>query len=737
MGEVWLARQTAPIERQVALKLVQPALRDPVKEALFQIEQQALARLEHPAIARVYEAGRTESGAQYFAMEWVAGQRLDHYAEIQRLNLSQIYALLIQACRGIQHAHLKRILHRDLKPANILVRQDPGEEAQVKIIDFGIAGAPGTGQLKPIGTEGYMSPEQMVPGEVLDARCDVHALGVILLELAMQALDIPFSDWWWTDSTARFDSLRATPRRPHEHSLARLPAELRAVVVRAMHPDREQRYAGAEALANDLRALLEQRPVQALPPRRGYLLRKFVERHRVAVALSTLALLALWAALIAAWTGWQRAEAAHRETVRTADFLRSILAEVDPERSRGLDTTLLRQVLDAAAERSQAELGAVPAVRAAIDATIVNSLRGLGEYRRAAEQAARAHAAALAALGAETEATLALALEQARALNSAGDNKAARTLAEEHWPRAARQLGSNHPQTLGWAGLLVRMRRQQGEVAAAIGLGESVLATIDQPEDEAWIELGIETGIAMATDARFDPALALLQRAVDAYARGRGTDSFAVMKSRGELAVVLFMAKRYAQARDVFSAILPEHVRLLGAEHPTTLTIRGNLAATLTLSGDPAAAALVLEELLALRIKAHGAEHPETLTVRGNLAAARLRAGQFGAAESAFRDYLALCRRLNGDHHPSCAERSAGLGKALREQGRHAEALAAFTVAWQQKQASEGKQFAPAEQVAAEIAELYRRWGRPAEQALWQARAGDRVPAPVIVVQAP
>jgi tetratricopeptide (TPR) repeat protein len=312
-------------------------------------------------------------------------------------------------------------------------------------------------------------------------------------------------------------------------------------------------------------------------------------------------------------------------------------------------------VLDAAARRAAAELGEVPAVRATIDATIVKSLRGLGEYSRAVEQAAQAHAAAVATLGPEAEVTLALALEQTRALNSA--------------------------------------------------------------------------------DGRHDAALALLQRAVEAYAQRRGADSFAVLKSRGELAVVLFLAKRYAQARDVFSAILPEHVRLLGAEHPTTLTIRGNLAATLTLSGDPAAAAVVLEELLALRTKVHGAEHPETLTVRGNLASARLRAGQFQAAETAFRDYLELCRKLNDATHPSCAERLAGLGKALREQGRYPEAVAVLTEAWQRKQATEGKQFAPAEQVAAELAELYRRWGKPAEQALWQGRAADKVPAPVVVVQ--
>lgn len=744
MGEVWLAQQNEPIERVVALKLVRPEARDALRETLFQIERQALARLEHPSIARVYEAGSAASGAQYFAMEWVDGLRLDHYCRTRKLSLQQICALLIQACRGMQHAHLKGILHRDLKPANLLVRQDGGDEPQLKIIDFGIATTAGAGQWRPAGTEGYMSPEQMRAGEILDPRCDVYALGVVLLELAMHALRIPFSEWWWLDSTARFDALSAPgrhARQARERSLPRLPAELRAVVVRAIHPDREQRYASAEALAGDLRALIERRPVQALPHQRGYLFAKFVQRHRWAVSVSALALGVLFGALWFAWTGWRHAEAANRDAALTAGFLQSILAQVDPERARGLDTTLLRQVLDAAAARSALELVDAPIVRAGVESTIAGTLRSLGEYQRSAELAAQALQAAERALGADSAAALELALQQARALHLSGDSRGARTLSEHYLPRARQLFGLASPAALGWSALLVRLRREQGDIADAVALGAEIQTWLVQhPQERSTAdpvrgEVLTETGIAQAALGRFDDALESLRQTVALQSRLHGESSFAAIKARGEWAVVLFMAKRYPEARDAFAAILPEHVRILGPEHPTTLTVRGNVAAALTLSGDPAAAAGVLGEMLVLRERINGPEHPETLTVLGNLAAAQMRAGHFEAAEAAFRRYVELCRRIRDPGHPSCVERLAGLGKVLREQGRFAEAAPLLVQAWRGKRGAEGQQFAPPEQVAAELAELYRRWGKEIEHRQWQERAGERKPAPVVWVQ--
>jgi eukaryotic-like serine/threonine-protein kinase len=294
-GIVWLAEQSEPVRREVAIKLIKPGIDSEEVLARFQREQQVLARLDHPGIARVFDVGLTSEDRPYIVMELVRGLPITGYCQQHGLNLEARIALFRQVCAALQHAHEKGVIHRDLKPTNILITEINGQP-QPKIIDFGIAkalsheGQPGmtwmTRQSRLIGTPSYMSPEQTSPGQNTDARTDVYALGVLLYELIADrppfATDLPLSEML---RQIREDE----PQRPIGDR-----SDLDWITLRCLEKDRERRYASAEALEEDLRCWQEGRPVSAHPPTRTYLLSRWLRRNRslaVSAALVALALL--------------------------------------------------------------------------------------------------------------------------------------------------------------------------------------------------------------------------------------------------------------------------------------------------------------------------------------------------------------------------------------------------------------------------------------------------------------
>jgi non-specific serine/threonine protein kinase/serine/threonine-protein kinase len=323
MGEVWLAEQTHPVRRQVALKVIKAGMDTAQVVARFEAERQALALMDHPAIATVYDGGSTPEGRPYFAMEHVKGEAITTYCDRQRLTTQARLELFMQVCEGVQHAHQKGIIHRDLKPSNVLVTiQD--DHPVPKIIDFGVAKATAQHLTERtlytelgvmIGTPEYMSPEQAEMGGLdIDTRTDVYALGVILYELLTGAL--PFdrkalrqAGFAEIQRKIREEepprpSTRITQHGPASTEAAanrhteprRLASELRGdldrVTMRALEKDRTRRYQTANALAADVRHHLNNKPVAAGPPSTVYLATKFVRRHRFGVAAAaTLVLL--------------------------------------------------------------------------------------------------------------------------------------------------------------------------------------------------------------------------------------------------------------------------------------------------------------------------------------------------------------------------------------------------------------------------------------------------------------
>ena len=321
-GTVWAAEQEHPLRREVALKILKPGLDTSEIIARFEQERQTLALLEHPHIARIFDAGATELGRPFFAMELVRGKKITEFCEDARLGLRGRLALFVEVCRAVQHAHQKGVIHRDLKPSNVLVEMHRGRPVP-KVIDFGIAKAmqrtPGitiTLDEKVLGTPAYMSPEQARPDrQGVDTRTDVYSLGALLYELltGCTPFDAETAMQHSMDEVQRL-ICEVDPPRPstrvsvtgHDAASSFFPfgrvrpfsSDLDWIVMKALEKDRARRYASADDFAQDIERYLADEPVVAAAPSTAYRLGKFVRRHRVAVTTIAAIVLAFFTAAV-------------------------------------------------------------------------------------------------------------------------------------------------------------------------------------------------------------------------------------------------------------------------------------------------------------------------------------------------------------------------------------------------------------------------------------------------------
>jgi tetratricopeptide (TPR) repeat protein len=352
MGTVWMAEQTEPIQRRVAVKVVKEGMDSRQVLARFEAERQALALMEHPNIARVLDAGKTPSGRPYFVMELVKGRPITGYCDEQRLAVRERLALFGDVCRAVQHAHQKGIIHRDLKPSNVLVAPYDGKPV-VKVIDFGVAKATGlrltektlfTGFGALVGTPEYMSPEQAeINNQDIDTRSDIYSLGVLLYELLTGSP--PFSkkdletgglletlrairEQEPTKPSAKLSTAEGLPtlaanRGTEPAKLTRLVrGELDWIVMKALEKDRNRRYETANAFAMDVQRYLADEPVEACPASRAYRLRKFARKNRKALLTAgAFLVLLVAAAVVSTWLAI-RAMHAEAEANTNADLAR-------------------------------------------------------------------------------------------------------------------------------------------------------------------------------------------------------------------------------------------------------------------------------------------------------------------------------------------------------------------------------------------------------------------------------
>ena len=609
MGEVWLAEQTQPIRRQVALKIIKAGMDTAQVVARFGAERQALAVMNHPAIARVFDAGATPQGRPYFAMEYVRGESITAYCDKQKLPLRERIDLFLQVCDGVQHAHQKGIIHRDLKPSNILVAvQD--DRAVPKIIDFGVAKAT-TLQLTDytlqteygalVGTPEYMSPEQAeMTGLDIDTRTDVYALGVVLYELLTGAL--PFDSK--TLRAKPLDEIRRTirevdPPRPSTRvtttspmkntdddravraaSASELRGDLDWITMRALEKDRTRRYGSASDFAADLRRHLNYLPVLASPPSTAYRVRKFVRRHRFGVTaaaillvllVSSTASLAIQARRIARERDRANREAESAKQI--SDFLVGLFKGSDPSQSRG-QTLSARDMLDKGAKQVNEALKNQPAVQTRLQRTLAGVYTELGLY------------------------------------DIAG------SLLEDALTTSSRLLGTQHPDSLDALYMLGDVKYYQArysEAEAAYRGAAEGRARVLGPTARATTEAEMAIASAGFQQKRFTEAESLFRIVLDKQQRAFGDNDPLTLNTLNELAVMYYNQQRYADALPLNRRSLQALRQQLGDDAPRTLGSLHNLATTLDRLGHVDEAERVYRQAMDGKRRVLGRAHTDTV----------------------------------------------------------------------------------------------------------------------------
>lgn len=671
MGRVFRARQRQPA-REVALKLV--AALGPESRLRLAREVEALARLEHPGIARLYAAGtETVNGVEqpWLAMEYVRGVGLREWSE--PLPLAARIAAMAQVCRAVHHAHGRGIIHRDLKPANILVEAS----GQPRVLDFGVArvlepeAGPETRQGQVLGSLPYMSPEQLGgDSHAVDARSDVYALGAIAYELVTGALPHP-----GLLDASLFKALSIHRDGKILPPSSRLPAargDLDAVLMKALAVEPERRYASAAELAADFERWLQHRPVDARPPTPGYVISRFMRRHRAASAAAGLAVLTLVIAtavsLRFAWRAQQaQALAEQRATEAGAvnTFLERMLAAADPAQAQGRNVGVA-EILDAAEQTLAAEAPA-PAVRTAVLRTLAGTRLALGDYERALDISGQA----LADLP-ESDATTRLALLRMRGsiLTELGRfDEAASDLREAD----AFAANADAPARLGLRLTRARLDDEAGRRDEAMaGYRELIVAGESGalPDSDLSLEIARSNLAGLLRDeGRFDEALALSDAVLEQRRQRYGERHPRTLATRHSRSLILQEAGQLDLAAAESEAVLALRRTVLGNDHAHTMTTAQMLANMRLEQGRLDEAAPLIEESLAFFSSRLGASHAQTITSFNALAYLQSERREFDLAEATYRRILALQRQAN-DSHPATLGPQNNLAMLLLDAGR-------------------------------------------------------------------
>lgn len=755
MGAVYLAEQLEPLQRRVALKLIRSQLRGGLAEAYFLVERQALARMDHPAIAKVYDAGTTPQGYPFFAMEWIDGSTLSAYLHAHALSVDDRLELFSRICKGVQHAHQKGVIHRDLKPSNILVVDIDGQPVP-KIIDFGIAvGATRNSGgdmplMQRVGTHGYMSPEQREAksGEI-DIRSDVYALGVMLLEiLAPQSL-LDHARHADIDNLGLHRALRASVGYDTEadavcvRALSAVPTALRWVLVRAIDPDRHRRYESAQALADDLDRYRRNYPLVAVPGTRRYRLGIFARRNRGPLLAGGLIVAALIAgtttavlSMLDARAAAVRANLEAQKARVTSGFLTDVLSGIDPEQARDMDKTLLHMVLDRAAARAGKQLANQPEVLAEIEGTIGSSYQSLSEYPQALDFTQRAYDVARMQIGADAVPTLKLQQQLAKLQLYSGKPRQALETSRNNVAAFTRTLGAHDLTTLGSIVDMVEIERERGAYADAEKRIAAILPQIEQRagKDGKLTLIAQNDYAVLLTDlGRYTQAEPIFRDVIARQTRLWGADDPKTLDTMNSFAIMYLESHHYAQGAKILGAMLPICEKLYGPDHGFTLNIVSNLAGALRQQGTPEKIAesgpYYKRAYDAVRRK-YGEKSQNSIIATHNYANYLLDIGDTAQATALQRQALARSKEVLGPDHAVTGEIEYGLGKALLQSRHYAEAESMLLAAIKEKTKDLGADHWRMGGYIDPLIQLYRDWGKPQQVAQWQATRARLKPEP-------
>ncbi len=720
-GSVFMAEQEQPVARRVALKIIKLGMDTRQVVARFEQERQALAMMDHPNIAKVLDAGATETGRPYFVMELVKGDPISAYADKHNLTIDDRLHLFAQVCAAVQHAHTKGIIHRDIKPSNVLVSTHDGRP-HAKVIDFGIAKATlskltektlFTEHRQLIGTPEYMSPEQAEGSLDIDTRTDVYSLGVLLYELLtgttpftgqelrsaayaeiqriIHEVEPPKPSTRLSQNSETLASVAARRKTEPKRLGSLVRGELDWIVMKALEKDRTRRYETANGLAADIRSYLAGEAVVAAPPSTAYRFKKFIRRNRVMVtAGSAVAATLLIGAIAFAWQAKvasdqrDKAVAAQRAEAEQRTQAEAARADALAQKSKAQAQEAEAKKQEAEAKKQAAIASAVVKFQsdmlAAVDPANMPKDPATGEPLKDKVTVLQALEAALKAI--DEGSLKASPLVEAGVRTTIGDTfvalgryedavpvlRRALEIRKANYPEGSLEIAQSLDRLADPLSLLSNLKEAEQLLREALAMRRRALPASDPSVGTAMNNLAQ----ILLLQGNYSEAESLLREAVQMEAPI--ADNPGLARTYDNLAKVLTKLSKLDEAEQFMRKALQTRLAAFPAGHPEIALGQNNLATTLMSAKKFAEAELLYRESLAGSRATLPAEHPEIASTLSSLGNALRNQGKLDEAERVYRESLAIKRAILPRGHDSIASSLNGLGLLLKEMNKFDEA---------------------------------------------------------------